>query len=110
MAAALWERQLGHIKCDVITIFAEGDALERETFYAEQDELEEAARRAAEERANRAEALAMAIDTDESAVRAAKQASAALALDPAARAGLGLQLALTSERWTERYLDALVEA
>jgi serine/threonine protein kinase len=110
MAAALWERQLGHIKCDVITIFAEGDALERETFYAEQDELEEAARRAAEERANRAEALAMAIDTDESAVRAAKQASAALALDPAARAGLGLQLALSSERWTERYIDVLTEA
>ncbi len=110
MAAALWERQLGHIKCDVITIFAEGDALERETFYAEQDELEEEARRVAEERANRAEALAMAIDTDESAVRAAKQAATALALDPAARAALGTQLLITSERWTERYIDVLAEA
>ncbi|MFO0589672.1 MAG: serine/threonine-protein kinase [Polyangiaceae bacterium] len=110
MAAALWERQLGHIKCDVITIFAEGDALERETFYAEQDELEEEARRMAEERANRAEAMAMAIDTDESAVRAAKQAATALALDPAARAALGTQLMITTERWTERYVDVLTEA
>ena len=110
MAAALWERQLGHIKCDVITIFAEGDALERETFYAEQDELEEEARRVAEERANRAEAMAMAIDTDENAVRAAKHAATALALDPAARAALGTQLLITNERWTERYVDVLTEA
>ena len=110
MAAALWERQLGHIKCDVITIFAEGDALEREAFHAEADELEEAARRAAEERANRAEALAMAVDTDESAVAAAQQASRAMALDPAARAALGTQLALSHERWTERYIEVLAEA
>jgi predicted Ser/Thr protein kinase len=110
MAAALWERQLGHIKCDVITIFAEGDALERESFFAEADELEEEARRAAEERANRVEALAMAVDTDESAVAAAQQASKALALDPAARAALGTQLALSHERWTERYIDVLAEA
>jgi len=110
LAAALWERQLGHIKCDVITIFAEGDALERETFYAEQDELEEEAKRVAEERANRAEALAMAIDTDESAMSAAKHAATALALDPAARAALGMQLAISSERWTERYMDVLTEA
>ena len=110
MAAALWERQLGHIKCDVITIFAEGDALERETFYAESDELEDEARRAAEERANRTEALAMAVDTDESAVRAAQQAASALALDPAARAALGTQLAISHERWTERYIDVLADA
>ena len=110
MAAALWERQLGHVKCDVITIFAEGDALERETFYAEADDLEAQARLAAEERANRVEAAAMSVDTDQSAVRAAKQAAAALALDPAARAALGTQLGLTYEKWTERYIDVLTDA
>ncbi len=110
MASALWERQLDHVKCDVIAIFAEGDAMERETFHAEADDLEDQARRAAEERANRVEAAAMAIDTDESAVRGAKAAASALALDPAARAALGTQLAMSSERWTERYIDVLTDA
>ncbi|MBK8254037.1 MAG: protein kinase [Polyangiaceae bacterium] len=110
VAAALWEKQLGHIKCDVLTIFAEGDALERESFFAEADELEAEARRTSEERSNRLEAMAMNVDTDENAVLAAKRAANALALDPAARAALGTQLVLASDRWTERYMDALIDA
>ncbi len=110
MAAALWERQLGHIKCEVIAIFAEGDAVDREAFFVESDELEEAARRAAEERANNAEAMAMAVASDMSAVRDARQAASAFALDPAAKAALGAQLGQSYERWTERYVDALADA
>ncbi len=111
VAAALWERRLEHVRYDAINVFAEGDAADREEFWAEADDLEELARKAAsEERANRVEAAAMAIETDQAALRAARQAASALALDPVARKALGAQLGMTPERWTERFVDVMAEA
>ncbi|MCC6552256.1 MAG: protein kinase [Polyangiaceae bacterium] len=110
VAAALWERRLEHVRYDVVSVFAEGDAAERETFWREADDLEEMARRAAEERANRAEAAAMVIDTDRAALRAAKQAAGALSLDPAAQRALGTQLVISAERWSERFVEIVAEA
>src|SRR5699024_7477829 len=84
VAAALWEKRLEHVRYDVINVFAEGDAADREAFWAEADDVEEEAKRVMEEKANRAEAAAMAIETDQAALKAARQAAAALALDPVA--------------------------
>ena len=110
VAAALWERRLEHVRYDVVSVFAEGDAEARESFWQEADDLEEMARRAAEERANRAEAAAMVIDTDRAALRAAKEAAGALSLDPATQRALGTQLVLSPERWSERFVEILAEA
>ncbi len=70
----------------------------------------EEARRATEEKANRAEAAAMVIETDQAALKAARIAASALALDPVAKKALGVQLSMTPERWSERYVDVLTEA
>ncbi|AKT37756.1 serine/threonine-protein kinase [Chondromyces crocatus] len=111
IASALWERRLEHIRYDVVSVFAEGDAAERELFWEEADDLEELARRAAaEEKQNRAEAAAMVIDTDREALRAARQAASALALDPAAQRALGTQLTQSPERWSERFIDVTADA
>ena len=58
VATVLWEKRLAHVGYEVINVFAEGDAADREHFYDETDRVEELARRAADERANRAEAAA----------------------------------------------------
>jgi serine/threonine protein kinase len=111
VAAALWERRLEHVRYDVVSVFAEGDAAERELFWQQADDLEEMAQRAAaEEKANRAEAAAMIIDTDRAALRGAKEAAAALSLDPAARRALGTQLVLSAERWSERFVEVVADA
>ncbi|EYF03056.1 serine/threonine-protein kinase [Chondromyces apiculatus] len=111
IAAALWERRLEHIRYDVVSVLAEGDAAERELFWQEADDLEELARQAAaEEKQNRAEAAAMVIDTDREALRAARQAASALSLDPAAQRALGAQLAQSPERWSERFIDVTADA
>ncbi|MEO5729298.1 MAG: serine/threonine-protein kinase [Byssovorax sp.] len=110
VAAALWEKRLDHVHYDVINVFAEGDAADREAFWAEADDVEEEARRATEEKANRAEAAAMVIETDQAALKAARVAAGALALDPVAKKALGVQLSMTPERWSERYVDVLAEA
>ncbi|MFO0763167.1 MAG: serine/threonine-protein kinase [Byssovorax sp.] len=110
VAAALWEKKLEHIRYDVINVFAEGDAADREAFWAEADDVEEEARRATEEKANLAEAAAMVVETDQAALRAARQAASALALDPVAKKALGAQLAMSPERWSERFVDVIAEA
>src|SRR5262249_55345668 len=110
LAAALWERRLEHVACDVINVFAEGDADDREQFYDEADRLAEVARRAAEQRVNVAEAAAMNVETDEEALRAAREAANVLALDPIAKRALGAQLAMSPERWSERFVDVFVDA
>src|SRR6185369_16190859 len=111
VAAALWEKRLEHVRYDAINVFAEGDAADREEFWAEADELEELAKKAAtEERANRVEAAAMAIETDAAALKAARQAASILSLDPVAKKALGAQLAMTPERWTERFVDVMADA
>src|SRR5439155_26747917 len=110
VAAALWERRLEHVKYDAINVFAEGDAADREAFWEEADNVEEVAKRAAEEKANVREAAAMAVETDAAALRAARQAAAILALDPVAKKALGAQLAMTPERWSERFIDVIADA
>jgi serine/threonine protein kinase len=110
VAAALWERRLDHVRYDAINVFAEGDAADREAFWNEADDVEAIARRSTEEKANRVEAMAMAIATDGGALVAARSAAAALALDPVAKRALGAQLAISPERWSERYIDVLADA
>jgi eukaryotic-like serine/threonine-protein kinase len=110
VGSALWERRLPHLRYEVINVFAEGDAAQREAFYEEADDLEVLARQAAEEKANRAEAAAMNVQTDGGALAAAREAASALALDPMAKRALGAQLVMSPERWSERFVDVLVDA
>ena len=111
VAAALWEKRLDHVQYDAINVFAEGDAADREAFWAEADDMEELARQAAtEEKANRVEAAAMVIETDGGALRAARQMAGVLALDPVTKKALGNQLAMTPERWSERFIDVITDA
>ena len=111
VAAALWEKRLDHVRYDAINVFAEGDAADREAFWAEADDVEEAARKAAtEEKANRVEAAAMVIETDFAALRAARQVASVLALDPVTKKALSTQLAMSAERWSERFVDVITDA
>jgi predicted Ser/Thr protein kinase len=110
VGSALWERRLTHIQYDVINVFAEGDAADREAFYEEADQLENMASSAAQEKANRAEAAAMNVQTDAQALAAKKAASQALALDPVAKKAIGAQLETNPERWSERFIDVLADA
>jgi predicted Ser/Thr protein kinase len=111
VAAALWEKRLEHVRYDAINVFAEGDAADREAFWAEADDMEELAKKAAtEEKANRAEAAAMVIETDPAALKAARQAAAVLALDPVTKKALGNQLGMSAERWSERFIDVITDA
>jgi serine/threonine protein kinase len=111
VAAALWEKRLEHVRYEAINVFAEGDAADREAFWAEADDVEELAKKAAtEEKANRAEAAAMIIETDPAALRAARQAAAVLALDPVTKKALNNQLGMSPERWSERFVDVITEA
>ncbi|MBL9027611.1 MAG: serine/threonine protein kinase [Myxococcales bacterium] len=110
VASALWERRNQHIKYDVINVFAEGDAADREAFYEEADQLEGVAQRAADERANRAEAAAMNVKVDADALKVAKAAAQVLALDSVAKKAIGAQLETNPERWSERFVDVLADA
>lgn len=110
ITTALWERQLAHIRYDAINVFAEGDAADREAFYEEADQLEVVARRAADERANRAEAAAMNVRVDAQAMEVTKAAGKVLALDAVAKKAVAAQLETSPERWSERFVDVLAEA
>jgi hypothetical protein len=108
IAAAFWEKGLPHVVYECVDAFAEGDAAEREAFYGEADRLEQMAESAAQSHANRIEAKAMAVSTDDAALKTAK-AAGPMSLDDVVRAVFSTQLALTSDKWSERYVDALVE-
>jgi eukaryotic-like serine/threonine-protein kinase len=110
VAARLWEKRLEHVRYEAINVFAEGDAADREAFWEETDDVEDIARRASEERANRVEAAAMIIETDAAAIRAARHAAGVLTLDPVAKRALGTQLVMTAERWSERFIDVVADA
>jgi len=111
VAAALWEKRLEHVRYEALNVFAEGDAADREAFWAEADDMEDIAKKAAtEEKANRAEAAAMVIETDPAALKAARQAAAVLALDPVTKKALGNQLGMSAERWSERFIDVITDA
>jgi hypothetical protein len=107
LATALWDRELEHVRVACADDWAEGGAAQREAFYAASEGLERLADQAAQ--AARAEARAMAISVD----RAAAQRDAfafALGLDATTRRALSSQFALSNERWTERYVDVLIDA
>jgi len=108
LAAAFWEKALPHVKYEVVDAFAEGDAAEREAFYNEADQIESLAESAAHKQMNRMEAQAMALSTDESALRTARERSP-FALDEPTRGAILPQLEIPREVWSERYVDALVE-
>ena len=110
IATALWERQLTHIRYDAINVFAEGDAADREAFYEESDQLEGMARRASDERANRAEAAAMNVNVDNQASDVARASAKVLAIDPVAKKAVAAQLETSPERWSERFVEVLAEA
>jgi serine/threonine protein kinase len=124
IAAAFWEKGLAHVRYEVVDAFAEGDATEREAFYASADELEALAQGAAGAHASRVEAKAMAVSTDRGALTGsagkpgggkagARDARAPrpspMSLDDVVRTVLSRQLELPREKWSERYVDALVE-
>ncbi len=124
LVAALWERAFTNISYEVADTFAEGDAAAREAFYDESDAVEKvAAVSAASAKADSLEARAMAVSTDRAALRGGSAGDRGdratgeraavrrvpLAFDSAVRTVLALQLDLTREMWSDRYVDALIE-
>jgi hypothetical protein len=108
LVAAMWERSLPHVKYDCAEAFAEGDAAEREAFFADADAVESVAEAAAKNQMSRIEAKAMALTTDDAALGKQRDRSP-FALEEAMRSALAPQLDLPREAWAERYVDALVE-
>ncbi len=109
LATAFWERALSHVALEVVDALVEGDAAEREAFYGQADEVEATAAEAAR-RANALEAKAMALATDRAALdRSAARAPSPMAVDDVVRVVLAQQLGLSHEKWSERYIDVLIE-
>jgi hypothetical protein len=108
IAAAFWEKGLQHVQYDCVDAFAEGDADEREAFYGEADRLEAMAQDAAKQHANRIEAKAMAVSTDDQAL-VTNRATGPMSLDDVVRAVFSNQMNLSRDKWSERYVDALIE-
>jgi len=110
LAAAFWEKGLAHVDYEVVDAFAEGDAAEREAFYDESDRLERVAGDAARLHVSRLEAKAMAVSLDRDALAPQAKRASAMALDDVVRAVYASQLAQPREKWSERYVDVLVDA
>lgn len=108
LAAALWEKALPHVHWDTVDAFAEGDAQEREAFYADADQLENLAGAAAKNNMDRLEAQAMVLSTDDAALNMQKERSP-FALDEQTKAHLAPHFELGNDVWAERFIDALVE-
>jgi hypothetical protein len=108
IAAAFWEAGFAHIQHDIVDAFADGDAAEREGFYGEADALEKAAAEAQDGRADRVEARAMAVSTDKNALLDTKDRSP-MAVDEVVRKLLNSQLILTSDQWSERFVETVIE-
>jgi serine/threonine protein kinase len=108
LLSALWERAIEHVSYEAVDTLAEGDASEREEFYGQADEVEAAAADAAR-RANTLEAKAMAVSTDRAALteRVPSRERSPMGLDDVVRAVFAAQLDVGSEKWSERYVDAL---
>jgi serine/threonine protein kinase len=108
LAAALWEKALPHVHWETVDAFAEGDAQEREAFYADADQIEHLADAATKNQMNRLEAQAMVLSTDDAALNKTKERSP-FALDDPTRAHLAPHFELGNDVWAERFIDALVE-
>ncbi len=107
LVTALWERGLPNVSYEVVDVLAEGDAAERETFYGQADEVEVMAAEAAR-RASSIEAKAMAVSTDRGALATGRERSP-MGLDDVVRAVFATQLDVSREKWSERFVDGLVE-
>ena len=108
LAAALWERALVHVKYECADAFAEGDAADREEFYADADKIEDLAEMAARNQVSNLEAKAMSLSTDDAAFGKERHRSP-FAFDEGMRAGILPQFDVKRDAWAERYVDALVE-
>jgi serine/threonine protein kinase len=112
LVSAFWERALEHVTCEAVDALAEGDASEREAFYGQADEVEAVAADAAR-KASALEAKAMAVSTDRAALIGGAQSregsSSPMALDDVVRAVFAAQLEVASDKWSLRYVDALVD-
>jgi serine/threonine protein kinase len=110
LATAFWERDLPHVSYEVVDALAEGDAAEREAFYGAADEVESMAAEAAKKASAVVEAKAMAVTTDRALLASlGKRAKSPMALDDVVRAVFAAQLDVGRDKWSERYVDALVE-
>jgi hypothetical protein len=110
---AIWDRRFDHVAYVAVDSFAEGDADERDAFEGQCDEIVRAA--IAASRIDKdwhggdleSEAMQRNLST---VIEEAAAAAAALAIDPATRGVLATQLAIASDKWTERFVDALALA
>ncbi len=108
LVSAFWERAIEHVTCEAVDALAEGDASEREAFYGQADEVELMAAEAAQ-RSSALEAKAMAVTTDRSAFAQPSRGRSPMRLDDVVRSVFASQLDVSSDKWSERYVDALVE-
>lgn len=106
LATMLWDANLEHVETVLESGFAEGTFAQREAFHQQSDALERLAVEAA--RVADLEAKAMAVTTDKDALAASTKSWGIV--DSTTRAALRTQLGVPPERWTERYVDALVDA
>jgi serine/threonine protein kinase len=108
---ALWDRRFEHIAYFAVDSFSGTDDLDDET-----SELAAIAARARagagldkdlDDDSREAQALELNVVAQ---MEKAGEAAAAMSLDAATRATLGMQLAVTQERWSESFMDAFVFA
>jgi serine/threonine protein kinase len=128
IGAALWEAGMDHIVATVRDDMADADAREQIRFFAESEEVaadvkEELAKVVTMmaqtanpnlRRQDKAEAAAIALQTDTEAFNASKTATTVLRLGDATAQALGAQLNLDPDQWLDRFYevtpDALVDA
>ena len=124
VGAALWEAGLDHIVATVRDDMADADAREQIRFFAESEEVatdvkEELAKvvtmmaqtaNPSLARKDKAEAAALALQTDTDSFRASKNATHVLQLAPATAQALGAQLSVDPDQWNERFYEITSEA
>ncbi|WP_437598596.1 protein kinase [Sorangium sp. So ce590] len=108
---ALWDRRFEHIAYMAIDQFAEGD-VDLEDFEEQCREMAVGARALAQIESlwDESSLAGRALQRNvEAALAETGAAASALAVDPLTRSTLGAQIALPSEQWTERYMEAFVD-
>ncbi|XXX75503.1 protein kinase [Sorangium sp. So ce134] len=108
---ALWDRRFEHIAYMAIDQFAEGD-VDPEDFEEQCREIAIGARALAQIESlwDESSLAGRALQRNvEAALAETGAAASALAVDPLTRSTLGAQIALPSEQWTERYMEAFVD-
>ncbi|WP_437504322.1 protein kinase domain-containing protein [Sorangium sp. So ce1099] len=108
---ALWDRRFEHIAYMAIDQFAEGD-VDPEEFEEQCREIATGARALAQIESlwDESSLAGRALQRNvEAALAETGAAASALAIDPLTRSTLGAQIALPSEQWSERYMEAFVD-